>query len=222
MAGPRAFLYLLLSAFLGGGLHPAAGHFIAEHYVFVEARTRQSAPVRPQVRPPVRPARCCRRRRRRSPPRAAGPGDVLVLRAVEHAHLQRRARRGKTFPRAHRAPRPSRHRGARGSVERLPARHPPRSRCAVGYHNEHHDFPRIPGSRLAAVRAAAPEFYVHLSNHDSYCYVIYKYITDPRMGPFMRRGPALRPASPRRARLGRLRRLVRSLSPPCRPAVWPG
>ena len=33
-AGPRAFVYLLASVFLGGGLHPIAGHFISEHYVF--------------------------------------------------------------------------------------------------------------------------------------------------------------------------------------------
>merc|ERR1711879_85918 len=31
--GPGCMLYLLLSTFLAGSIHPTAGHFIAEHYV---------------------------------------------------------------------------------------------------------------------------------------------------------------------------------------------
>jgi sphingolipid delta-4 desaturase len=38
----------------------------------------------------------------------------------------------------------------------------------MGYHNEHHDFPHVPWSRLPAVRAAAPEFYDHLYYHRSW------------------------------------------------------
>jgi sphingolipid delta-4 desaturase len=34
--GYRAVLYLVLSTLLGMGFHPVAGHFVAEHYVFVE------------------------------------------------------------------------------------------------------------------------------------------------------------------------------------------
>ena len=33
--GPVSLFYLLLSVFLGGSLHPMAGHYIAEHYVTV-------------------------------------------------------------------------------------------------------------------------------------------------------------------------------------------
>jgi sphingolipid delta-4 desaturase len=34
--GPNPFYYFLTSAFLSGSLHPMAGHFLAEHFVFVE------------------------------------------------------------------------------------------------------------------------------------------------------------------------------------------
>jgi sphingolipid delta-4 desaturase len=32
--GVNALLYMLLSTFFAGSIHPTAGHFIAEHYVF--------------------------------------------------------------------------------------------------------------------------------------------------------------------------------------------
>lgn len=56
----------------------------------------------------------------------------------------------------------------------------------VGYHVEHHDFPSIPGSKLPLVRKIAPEFYNHLNHHTSWVKVIWKYITDPSVGPFAR------------------------------------
>ncbi|HWQ80850.1 MAG TPA: fatty acid desaturase [Ignavibacteria bacterium] len=48
----------------------------------------------------------------------------------------------------------------------------------VGYHNEHHDFPSIPGSRLPKLKKIAPEFYDTLYSHKSYTKVILKFITD--------------------------------------------
>lgn len=33
-AGPRALVYLIMSSFFAGSLHPCAGHFIAEHYLW--------------------------------------------------------------------------------------------------------------------------------------------------------------------------------------------
>lgn len=56
----------------------------------------------------------------------------------------------------------------------------------VGYHVEHHDFPSIPGSRLHMLSKIAPEFYLNLNHHTSWSYVIWKYITDTKVGPFAR------------------------------------
>lgn len=56
----------------------------------------------------------------------------------------------------------------------------------VGYHVEHHDFPSVPGSRLPLVKRMAPEFYDNLPYHSSWTYVLYKYISDPSVGPFAR------------------------------------
>jgi sphingolipid delta-4 desaturase len=44
----------------------------------------------------------------------------------------------------------------------------------MGYHNEHHDFPQVPWSRLPRVRAAAPEFYDHLYHHRSWTKLLFQ------------------------------------------------
>lgn len=56
----------------------------------------------------------------------------------------------------------------------------------VGYHVEHHDFPSIPGSRLHMLSKIAPEFYLNLNHHTSWTYVLWQYITDPKVGPSAR------------------------------------
>jgi sphingolipid delta-4 desaturase len=56
----------------------------------------------------------------------------------------------------------------------------------VGYHNEHHDFPRVPGWRLPQVRAMAPEFYDNLVCYNSWTYVLYKFVMDDSITPFSR------------------------------------
>ena len=38
--GAKALVYLVLSTFLGGSLHPMAGHFIAEHYLSARERRK--------------------------------------------------------------------------------------------------------------------------------------------------------------------------------------
>ncbi|HEV8549100.1 MAG TPA: fatty acid desaturase, partial [Polyangiaceae bacterium] len=52
----------------------------------------------------------------------------------------------------------------------------------VGYHNEHHDFPYIAGSRLPALRRLAPEFYENLHSHDSWTLTLVRYVTRPSLG----------------------------------------
>jgi len=109
LLGSKAIAYLLLSIFLGSGLHPVAGHFIAEHYVFILGQETYSY---------------------------YGPLNIICFN--------------------------------------------------VGYHNEHHDFPRIPGSRLHLLKAMAPEYYDTLPSYTSWTKVIWDYITDPSVGPFSR------------------------------------
>ncbi|XP_057538396.1 sphingolipid delta(4)-desaturase DES1-like isoform X1 [Amaranthus tricolor] len=107
--GWRSFGYLICSTFVGGGMHPMAGHFISEHYVFNPQQETYSY---------------------------YGPLNLLTWH--------------------------------------------------VGYHNEHHDFPRIPGTKLHKVREIAPEFYDGLESYKSWSQVIYMYIMDRTVGPFSR------------------------------------
>jgi len=109
LCGPRGVLYLVISTLLGMGIHPVAGHFIAEHYVFVE------------------------------------PFETYSYYGILNYFCWN-----------------------------------------VGYHNEHHDFPRVPGWRLPQVKAMAPEFYDNLPSHKSWVYVLYRYVTDPTICPFSR------------------------------------
>lgn len=93
-------VYLLLSSFFAGSLHPIAGHFIAEHYMFsgIEQETWSYY----------------------------GALNVLTYN--------------------------------------------------VGYHNEHHDFPSVPWTRLPALHDMAPEFYKPLPCHHSWTHVILQFI----------------------------------------------
>jgi sphingolipid delta-4 desaturase len=106
--GPKALAYLVCGTFLGMGLHPTAGHFVAEHYTFEPGCETYSY---------------------------YGPFNWINFN--------------------------------------------------VGYHNEHHDFPRVPWSRLPLVRKLAPEFY-DLPHHTSYVKVLWRYIIDPAIGPAAR------------------------------------
>jgi len=110
--GWRPLAYMVLCILLAGGLHPCAGHFISEHYVFPHLAPKQETYS------------------------YYGPLNYLTWN--------------------------------------------------VGYHNEHHDFPYIPWSRLPELRRIAPEFYDNLAVCESWVGVIWDYIMRDDVGPYNR------------------------------------
>ncbi|CAH2101840.1 unnamed protein product [Euphydryas editha] len=107
--GWKVMGYLLIGSLLSMGIHPVAGHFISEHYMFRKGFETYSY---------------------------YGPLNWITFN--------------------------------------------------VGYHNEHHDFPAVPGSRLPEVKRIASEFYDDLPQHQSWSSVIYDFIMDPEIGPYAR------------------------------------
>lgn len=124
--GGKAVAYFILSSFLAGSLHPCAGHFIAEHYVFDRAAiTAKFAKDNASKDIPV-------------PETFSYYGALNVL----------------TYN--------------------------------VGLHNEHHDFPAVPWSRLPALHEIAKEFYADLPRHESWVGVIWQFIWDKEVGLWCR------------------------------------
>ncbi|KAL2257027.1 hypothetical protein VTK26DRAFT_765 [Humicola hyalothermophila] len=115
---PTSLLYLLLSSFLAGSLHPTAGHFIAEHYVFEKL---PAAARDPRNRVPV-------------PETFSYYGPLNWL----------------TYN--------------------------------VGLHNEHHDFPAVPWTRLPRLHEMAREFYADLPQHRSWTYALWRFVLDDEVG----------------------------------------
>ena len=56
----------------------------------------------------------------------------------------------------------------------------------VGYHNEHHDFPAIPWTRLPKLFVTAREFYEPLPCHKSWPLVLWQFILDKEVGLWCR------------------------------------
>ncbi|OAT11316.1 sphingolipid delta-4 desaturase [Blastomyces gilchristii SLH14081] len=56
----------------------------------------------------------------------------------------------------------------------------------VGLHNEHHDFPAVPWTRLPTLHNIAKEFYEPLPSHRSWVWVIYTFILDSNVGLWCR------------------------------------
>lgn len=107
--GWNVLFYMIIGTLLAMGLHPVAGHFISEHYMFAKGYETYSY---------------------------YGPLNFITFN--------------------------------------------------VGYHNEHHDFPAVPGSRLPEVKRIAAEFYDNMPQHHSWTQVLYDFITDPAVGPYAR------------------------------------
>lgn len=114
----HSLLYLLLSSFLAGSLHPTAGHFIAEHYVYEK--------IDPEARDPA--------------------NNIPVPETFSYY----------------------------GPLNFFTYN--------VGLHNEHHDFPAIPWTRLPVLHEMAKEFYANLPQHRSWSYVIWRFIMDETIG----------------------------------------
>ena len=56
----------------------------------------------------------------------------------------------------------------------------------VGYHNEHHDFPAVPWTRLPKLYEIAKEFYEPLPCHKSWPLVLWQFILDKEVGMWCR------------------------------------
>lgn len=56
----------------------------------------------------------------------------------------------------------------------------------IGYHNEHHDLPRVPWRFLPRVKAIAPEFYDPLYAHDSWARLLLRFVFDPGVDLYAR------------------------------------
>ncbi|KAI1126321.1 fatty acid desaturase-domain-containing protein [Nemania abortiva] len=116
--GGQSMLYFLLSSFLAGSLHPLAGHFIAEHYVYSTVTPAQADPANGIPVPETYSY--------------YGPLNFLTYN--------------------------------------------------VGLHNEHHDFPAVPWTRLHKLHDIAREFYAGLPYHTSWTYVLWRFIFDESVG----------------------------------------
>ncbi len=56
----------------------------------------------------------------------------------------------------------------------------------IGYHNEHHDFFRVPWVHLRKIRALAPEYYNNLYCHTSWTKLILDFIFNPERNLYLR------------------------------------
>ncbi|KAL1977950.1 hypothetical protein VTN31DRAFT_809 [Thermomyces dupontii] len=132
----NSLLYLLVSSFLAGSLHPCAGHFIAEHYFFSRVKSSLTEPLAGS-----------------STKESTGTGPLENIPPPETYSYY-------------------------GILNLLTYN--------VGYHNEHHDFPAVPWTRLPELHRIAKEFYEPLPCHRSWVRVIWTFILDKDVGMWCR------------------------------------
>ncbi|OAX81211.1 hypothetical protein ACJ72_04448 [Emergomyces africanus] len=148
--------YLILSSFLAGSLHPCAGHFIAEHYFFSKTGAGTES-IEEQ-----------RRQKSNQPDEKQGGGGGGA-RGGDSSSSSSSALANLTPPETY---------SYYGPLNILTYN--------VGLHNEHHDFPAVPWTRLHAVHNIAKEFYEPLPSHRSWVWVIYTFILDSNVGLWCR------------------------------------
>jgi len=107
--GLHTMVYLFTSTFIAMGLHPMAGHFISEHYMFKVGHETYSY---------------------------YGKLNWIAFN--------------------------------------------------VGFHNEHHDLPAVPGAKLGEINRIAKKYYDSIPQCESWQKVIYDFINDPEIGPYTR------------------------------------
>lgn len=56
----------------------------------------------------------------------------------------------------------------------------------IGYHNEHHDFYRVPWIHLPKIKALAPEYYDNLFSHKSWTLLLLDFIFNPERDLYLR------------------------------------
>jgi sphingolipid delta-4 desaturase len=133
----RALVYLIMSSFLAGSLHPCAGHFIAEHYVFANsANLPAGGKVKDLKDKKLTPT----------------PHDPSIPLPETYSYY--------------------------GPLNWLTYN--------VGLHNEHHDFPAIPWTRLPELNRIANEFYKDLPRHESWTRVLWDFVLDDGVGLWCR------------------------------------
>ena len=162
----QPLLYFLLSSFLAGSLHPLAGHFVAEHYFFTNVKS----------------------------------GGTESLTELNRREMESQLRKNQHVDQDQEIFHEKNEKNEKGDEDGdghlSSILTPPETYSYygplnifvynVGLHNEHHDFPAIPWTKLPVLHHIAREFYEPLPCHRSWSWVIWTFILDSGVGPWCR------------------------------------